>query len=211
VRACGESGRLVTALCVQAKSPFHTQGANCYDKARDAFLFPGGTPVIAMPPCQQWCRLRRFSTYNLHEMALGLHCVRMVKTWGGVLEQPAQSALFRTATLPAPGQEDATGFTVSVDQFNWGHRARKRTWLFVAGLSRGDMPGETLRLGRPTHCVGGSSTGLLELGASAADATPPEFAAWLLQVARLTRPMHLPKAKNPARTGPPLLVFRLRK
>lgn len=31
--------------------------ANVYDDQRDALTWPGGTPVIAHPPCREWGRL----------------------------------------------------------------------------------------------------------------------------------------------------------
>ena len=69
-----------------------------------------------------------------------------LETEGGllvVLEHPAQSKLWEALNLPKPctyaraphpSYSDAWGgFSVQVDQVEWGHVARKRTWLYIVG------------------------------------------------------------------------------
>lgn len=144
--------------------------------------------MIAMPPCKQWCLMRAFARPDDEEKAIGIWCADTVRRWGGVLEQPAHSTLFAAALLPRPGQSDAFGFTISVAQFWWGHRARKMTWLYIAGLPRSEMLAVPMVLGEPTHCVGQSARGLKNLSSAAAEASPPAFARWLVETARKCQP-----------------------
>jgi hypothetical protein len=167
----------VAALCVQQPSSFDGL-ADCYGEARDARSWPGGSPVIAMPPCRQWSRLRAFARDIPRERELGIWCADAVRKWGGVLEQPAASALFRAAMLPDPSQSDGRGFTISVLQFWWGHEASKPTWLYIAGLDQSNLPDVPLVLGRATKTVQD------HLSKRQRDATPPRFAQWLVETAR---------------------------
>lgn len=71
-----------------------------------------------------------------------------------------------------------------VDQVSWGHRARKRTLLYVVGLGPGSVQLRTG--GTPTHCVNSRKrdTNLLELSAQGRRRTPPAFAEFLVDIAR---------------------------
>lgn len=119
---------------------------------------------------------------------------------GGVLEHPAWSRLWHLFALPWPDAlPDAFGgFTVQVDQVNWGHVARKRTWLYIVGVPRGVVL-NGLRIGAtPTHWIAGArrrrirSGGLVPPGIKICSAqqrrrTPPAMAAWLIELAASAR------------------------
>jgi hypothetical protein len=69
-----------------------------------------------------------------------------VRTHGGVLEHPEGSHAFRRFNLPIPAwrggwtAEDANGGrSCCVAQGNYGHRARKLTWLYAVSF-RCDLP-----------------------------------------------------------------------
>lgn len=114
---------------------------------------------------------------DLEEKQLGLMCLSLVRRFGGVLEQPAGSALF--AGLPAAGKSDAFGFTTVVDQHWFGFPARKRTVLYVVGL-RGPLPPYPLQLG-----VGSSL--VVSMAREARSYTVPAMAEWLVAIARSTQ------------------------
>ena len=71
-----------------------------------------------------------------------------VRRWGGVLEHPAESMAWRAFGIARPIRgrwlASAGGWTAEVAQSTYGHRARKRTWLFCSGreppLLRWDQP-----------------------------------------------------------------------
>lgn len=189
----------VAVLFAREGSVYHAfSTCDVYDQKRDARTFAGGMPIIAHPPCRTWGCLKAFSTAPAEEHALGPWAVAQIRRWGGVLEHPKGSSLFRECGIPRPGclPDEWGGWTLEVDQFHWGHKARKRTWLYIVGTRQ--IPMRPWRLGEPTHVIDrpGSarkrerpnSAGLKPWVSNAErEQTPPEFAAWLLEVARSCR------------------------
>ena len=182
---------MISILFVAKNSVYKTmtdsvgEPLDCWDEERDAMKWPGGNPIVAHPPCRLFCKLKHLSTAPKSEKHLAHFAVQKVREFGGVLEHPAHSSLWKEAGLPRPGRYDEYGgFTFSVDQFWFGHQARKATWLYVFGTTPRDLPDTTLRFGyaediwggkdRPTN--GGRWSG-------ARSATPPAFARWLVDTA----------------------------
>jgi len=185
----------VAALFVRADSIYKTlPGVDCWDAERDARKWPGGCPVVAHPPCRTWGHLKAFATKApLDEHSMGPWAVCQVRTWGGVLEHPKGSSLFRSCGCPAPSHppDEFGGWTMEVDQFHWGHKARKRTWLYIVGTA--NVPPEPRRNGAPTHCVGrpGGKRKPNQIPCCTHDErekTPPAFAEWLVALARKCQP-----------------------
>lgn len=175
----------VAALYIDPRGPYPTMpNVDCWDEARDAREYAGPYPVVAHPPCGPWSRLRHFCKHQPADCAL--RAVDQVRAFGGVLEHPESSMLWVTRRLAMPGglPDEFGGWSMQVDQCAWGHRARKRTWLYFVGVQR-DLAAP-LTGGVPTHCVNSSNKGsvLLELSAAGRRRTPPAFAEWLVQLAR---------------------------
>lgn len=164
---------------------------------RDARLYTGPYPVIAHPPCQLW---GAFAFVNYKRWG-GEHnrpgndggcfqsAVKSVRTWGGILEHPAFSRAWSTYGLPRPSQQGWTQhrgeWVCEVWQSAYGHKARKRTWLFYCGLS---APLE-LNWERPvgTHQIGqrdqrGKEKNKPTISGKAASATPIAFRDALIQI-----------------------------
>lgn len=174
--------------------------ADPWDETRDATKWPGGVPCIAHPPCRLWSILRHLSTADPVERYLGLIAVCQVRLNGGILEHPAYSTLWRAAQLPPPGgfPDEYGGYTIEIDQVKAGHRARKRTWLYIVGAE--NLPPLPTPENRATHVLDtGKSirhraklhvkTPLKRsLGKNARAATPEPFAHWLLSIARTITP-----------------------
>lgn len=176
----------VAALFCRSDSVYKSMpGVDVFDLERDALTWSGGSPVVAHPPCRAWSRLRHFARPRPGERELALWAVAQVRQFGGVLEHPSGSELFRHLGLPVPGStaRDAFGgFVLPVSQKWWGHRAEKRTWLYVVGVDPCALPGFPLVLGR-AECVIGSRAGR-EVSKAEREATPPAFAQWLVDLAR---------------------------
>jgi len=124
----------VAALYIDPLGPYpKLPGVDCWDESRDARKYNGPHPVVAHPPCGPYSRLRWFCKHQPADCAP--RAVEQVQRWGGVLEHPASSTLWQRCRLPLPGglPDEFGGWSVELDQVSYGHRARKRTWLYVVG------------------------------------------------------------------------------
>lgn len=181
--------KTVAALFVRADSYYKTMpGVDAWDEARDARNWPGGCPVVAHPPCRGWGRLRRFSHATESEKELAIDAVAYVRRNGGVLEHPEESTLWVSCRLPRPGQSPDIygGWTLQLEQFHFGHRAEKSTWLYVVGIEPDGLPPLPCRAGRPTHCIRPTRAypRLPSVTKREREQTPPAFAEWLISLAR---------------------------
>lgn len=182
----------VAALFVRADSVYKTlPGVDCWDERRDARYWPGGMPCVAHPPCRGWGRLRHMAKAPPSEKELALMALRFVDLNGGVLEHPHDSTLW-------PKTEGHPGYLYPVDQSWWGHKARKRTTLYIVGVEPRALPNIPIDLKEPTHIVAGGLPKDAETAKRKrkawpcrpsvtpreAEATPPAFAEWLIELAR---------------------------
>lgn len=118
-----------------------------WDRDRDARNYSGPCPVVAHPPCERWghywhggptARVRHKKGDDGGCFAAALDAVRI---FGGVLEHPADSAAWAAFGLLRPPRwggwhvaDWLGGWTCCVEQGNYGHRARKATWLYANGV-----------------------------------------------------------------------------
>lgn len=168
----------VAALYVEAHGPYPALVADWYDLEKDSRNYKGPHPVVAHPPCETWGRLRHFSTQDTHDLAL--HAVAMVRQYGGVLEHPASSSLWKECGLPLPDTmfpDMFGGRSYEIAQGDFGHEAPKLTWLYA------------VRLGPcPFHLPRGGQTGRVErMTRFARKATPQPLAQSLVTWAGTAR------------------------
>jgi hypothetical protein len=182
----------VAALFVRADSHYKTiAGVDAFDMARDARTYDGPWPVVAHPPCRAWASLRNHAKPRPDERNLARLAVALVREFGGVLEHPWRSTLWDAQSLPDVGQRDSYGgFTLVIDQNWWGHRAQKRTRLYVVGCKPAEVPPLPLVLGEATHTVGlwsgrDKATCRPSIAKHEYEHTPPELAEWLVSLARI--------------------------
>jgi len=188
---------MVTVLFVRKNSIYHKLDCDPWDQARNALNWPGGNPIVAHPPCGQWSRLRQFAKKNPAEKELAPWAITQVRRWGGVLEHPSGSDLWRHMGMAKTTTPDQYGgYTLHVDQFWWGHKARKKTLLYIVGCRLADLPPLPLNFSAITHHVSTSLRGhrkyhsMKELSKAAREATPIDFAKWLLKVASKCQPLN---------------------
>ena len=183
--------RMVAALYVDRLGPYpKMQNVDCWDESRNAKLYDGPYPVVAHPPCGPWSKLRHLCTKQ--DASCGPRAVEQVNKFGGVLEHPAHSLLWRECWLPAPDSDDmglafARRFTLSVNQVSWGHSCAKPTWLYCVGISWRVLVDGIRTGGIATHCVctGPRQRQRLPVATKKAKRlTPPAFAEWLVSLAR---------------------------
>ncbi|WP_217806216.1 hypothetical protein [Chromobacterium haemolyticum] len=182
----------VAALFVRADSVYKQMiGVDAWDAERDAWAWPGGCPVVAHPPCRAWGRLRHMANPRPGERELALWAVDQIREYGGVLEHPASSLLWKEKPLPEPGQTDAWGgWTLVVSQWWWGHKAEKATRLYICGATPAELPPIPYRIGESSHVIAQSNRWQKlrlrpEVTKAEREHTPPAFAEWLVQVAKL--------------------------
>lgn len=124
----------VAALYVSPRGPYPALPVDFGDAARDATMYNGPSPVVAHPPCAPWSRLKAFAFRD--DPRLAIRAVEQVRAFGGVLEHPEGSALWAHCRIPLPEglPDEFGGRSYLVDQSDYGHRARKRTWLYAVRL-----------------------------------------------------------------------------
>lgn len=192
--------RTVAVLFARADSVYKTlPGCDVWDFQRDALRCPGGAPIVGHPPCRAWGSLSHFAKPRPGERELAPWCVDRIRENGGVLEHPNASKLWKEKPLPAPGRhDDWGGWTLVVDQDWWGHRAEKRTRLYIVGCPPREVPPMPFRIEPTTHVITqgrmrrkcgtrmrkGDFGWRPDLEPWEREATPPAFADWLVELAR---------------------------
>lgn len=117
-------------------------GYDVYDIHRDARNYCLSYPVLAHPPCRAWGQLSHMANPRPDEKQLAFFALAQVRLNGGVLEHPAGSRLWREANLPLEGEfpDEFGGFTIEVDQYDFGHVAHKKTKLYICGIAMRELP-----------------------------------------------------------------------
>ena len=182
---------------------FGVDGVDPWDESRDARKYYGPHPVVAHPPCSAWCQLsgiieKRWGHKRGEDGGCFASAMDSVRRWGGVLEHPAESHAWRAFKLPRPipgrwleyidrdGPWTVEAAVCEVAQGAYGHRARKRTWLYTVGVSllpslNWDRPKPTATVGKARNHGGGD---LPRLHQKEAKATPLAFRDVLIDLAR---------------------------
>lgn len=180
----------VVALYIDVKGPYPKLLDKWYDVKKDATKYKGPFPIVAHPPCGKWGNLSHFSKEKTKN--LGIIALRQVRKYGGVLEHPRFSKLF--ADLPLPGCSDEFGFTIEVSQCDFGHVAKKWTWLYICGF-KGRLP-KLPEQRQPTHWCSGTRTkgfrgtvppGIKICSPQQRRRTPVDFAKFLIKIASKCR------------------------
>ena len=171
----------VAALFVTNDSIYkRLPNVDAWDKTRDARHYGGSMPVVAHPPCRAWASLRHCAKPEPGEKDLARLAIAYVDLYGGVLEHPQRSTLWR---------EVDPDKVITVDQHWFGHRAQKRTKLYIPHLEFKYLPPYPLQLGQATHTVGlwsgrDKATCRPSISKREFEASPPAFAKWLVDIAR---------------------------
>jgi hypothetical protein len=184
---------MIAALYVSKHGPYMTMpNVDPWTADRDATQYAGPWPVVAHPPCGHWGRYHQ----KAHDDGrTGPVAVEQVRRFGGVLEHPKDSKLWNHCGLPYPGgfPDEHGGYSIAVNQYDWGHRASKATWLYIVGCPT--VPPRPPVLPPPVYPdTPGKTRGMLErLSKIQRSLTPPAFAEWLVSIAR-----SVPTAKGAA-------------
>lgn len=141
----GEENQMVAVLYADPNGIYAgLPSVDVWDEARDARLYGGPWPVIAHPPCNKWSPLAYINRRRLPGYEIGDDggcfeaALAAVREFGGIIEHPSLSLAWKRYDLlkPVRGYWCGTfsgGWVTEVDQGVYGHRARKRTWLYLHG------------------------------------------------------------------------------
>jgi hypothetical protein len=145
---------MIAALYVQPKGSYAGLPAvDPWCELRDARLYAGPYPVVAHPPCQRWGKMWFGQPLTVKRTGVrkkkgddgGCFAAALaaVRQWGGVLEHPEGSHAWEHFGLNEPPREggwvqadEFGGWTCCVEQGQYGHYARKPTWLLVYHCNR---------------------------------------------------------------------------
>lgn len=170
----------------EVNSVYHLLSSDVYDILHPATLCNSMRPAIYHPPCRTWSRLRAFSNFIPGDHWLGVWAFIRVRTFGGVLEQPECSRLFKFMKAPSPGSgyDKFGGKTVVIDQVNYGHKCRKRTWLYIVDFYQNLelKPGQPGR--KPSHIIASkrAASKLKSLPKKYRNYTPKDLALALIEL-----------------------------
>ena len=200
----------VSALYIDPNGPYPTLLDDCWDKSRDARRYTGPNPVIAHPPCQLWTNFAalNFKRYGGEHNRPGndggcfVAAIKAVRVWGGVLEHPAYSKAWATFGLQKPvglgwsfvgkGPGPRRHWVCEVWQSAYGHKARKRTWLYA--VSEQTPPEGIWQRKTGTHQCGRFDRLKPTLSKTEASRTPITFAHWLISIASQSRQVEIKSA-----------------
>ena len=132
-----------TALFTRTDSIYKKKSHwDAYDQNRNALTYNGNNPVVCHPPCRTWGKLAHLaSKAKANESNLALWSIDKIRSVGGILEHPDGSKLFGKF-LPDVNtfNDNFGGFTILVDQYDFGHVAHKMTKLYFCGLKHTQLP-----------------------------------------------------------------------
>lgn len=191
---------MIAALFVERGGVyFGLPNVDPWDEARDARNYAGPHRVIAHPPCARWCQMapvnqRRYGQKIGDDGGVFLAALKSVRDWGGVLEHPAFSLAWPAFNLPRPPTSGGWvrglcgGWSAHIEQRNYGHRARKATWLYCHGINPptnlvwgpGPEPEAWISADRPRATLAGKGIG--QLSKKEARATPVAFRDLLISL-----------------------------
>jgi hypothetical protein len=190
---------MIAALFCRSDSIYKSLGCDVYDLGRNALNYSKKTAVIAHPPCRAWGDLYKLAKPLPGEKDLAIWAVNLVRQNGGVVEHPKKSKLWGHMDCRAPGQIDEHGgFLLPIDQYWFGHRAEKKTYLYIVGLRPAEVPVFPMVMGRASHVVtqpGRRKGGVRkkkgdfgwrpEISKAEREHTPEVLAKWLVDLVNL--------------------------
>lgn len=124
---------MVTVLFTNRKSVYKQLQCDCYDIDRNVKSFNWDRKVIAHPPCRQFSRLKGLSKKDDEEYELVLKTLNHVNRYGGIIEHPLRSDLFKRNEV----DQDKI---IYIDQHWFGFKAHKPTLLYIVGAKVDYIP-----------------------------------------------------------------------
>lgn len=179
-------------LFTQSNSNYSSiQGFDAYDVKRNALTCRVKMPAVYHPPCRLFSRLRGLSTAPKNERLLAYWSVGRARLYGGIVEHPADSQLWKQCKVGTPKNPDRWGGYLIKVQLNWfGFPAQKATGLYIVGVPYKDLPALPLSFDAITHTVSNvKGSAKKELPKAERSKTPVNMCKWLYKVLLLIEPV----------------------
>ena len=148
--------KYVALFCREDSVYKNREAWDVYDASRDATKYDGDLPCAAHPPCRAWGRLSHMAFRDgtppeqiEAEKNLALFAIEKVRKNGGILEHPSGSKLWQILPDVGDAPDDWGGFTIEIDQYDFGHVAHKKTKLYICGMDAWSIP----ELPAPDHTI----------------------------------------------------------
>jgi hypothetical protein len=190
-------------LFARRDSVYKDLNCDVYDFDRDATTYKGTQAVIAHPPCRSWGQLAPFAKPRRGEWWLTIWAVLLIRRNGGVLEHPYGSKIKSKMQMPKPGKYDRWGgILLNVNQHWWGHKAQKKTLLYIVGLRYNELPQMPLNFnGVEFYVQLPKGKKGREISKADRERTPPDLAAWLIEVQRRIESKKKPRRAEPCNSN----------
>lgn len=172
---------------VRKNSIYKTLSNDCYDAERNALTYTGKKPGVYHPPCRLFSKLKGLSTAPESEKELAYWSINQIRKYGGVLEHPYHSSLFKEMNIK-PGLIDSYGgFCISINQSWFGHKCEKKTMLYICGISYAELPPMPLNFNAIEYVITTSKKNkqYKEASRKMREATPVELAIYLIKICEL--------------------------
>lgn len=173
-------------LFAQINSTYKKLDCDVYDIERNALTCTRIEAAIYHPPCRTWGRLYKLCNWEPAEHWLAVWSILRIWRYGGLLEHPAGSKLWKLMKLPIPGSgyDIHGGFSLSIDQSWFGHKCKKNTWLYIKGINQNEIPNYELNFDCVTHSIssGSKTSNLLVVSKIWREKTPVKLALFLIEI-----------------------------
>ena len=150
------------------------ENLDAYNLERNAFTYSDRLPLIAHPPCRLFSRLRTFSNAPVQEKKCAYFALSQIRQFGGILEHPRSSLLWKTGNFDLSGNIDNYGgFLRSVNLSWFGFPCEKKTMLYFVGINPSQLPAFPLSFDAITHQISSSKRkSLPEISKDSRSSTP---------------------------------------
>ena len=177
---------MIPVLFAREDSAYKTMPVfDVYDIQRDARTYTGEEPVIAHPPCRAWGMLSHMAKPRPDEKELALFSINLVRKNGGIVEHPYGSRLWKHYGITdfTEGVDSFGGYTITIDQWDFGHVARKKTKLYICGLDATELPDlPPKREGTPTRSIAGNVKGTVRCTQYQREYTPDALIFFMKEI-----------------------------
>lgn len=181
----------IPVLFVQQNSNYYNfDYFDCFDEKRNALTSQAREPLIAHPPCRKFSKLRSLSNAPTKEKQLAFFALEKIRRFGGILEHPKSSTLFKTGNFKLDGSiDDYGGFLRVVNLSDFGFQAVKPTMLYFVGLTPKQLPPFPLNFNAITHVISTSYkySEKKELSRNKRSETPIQMIEYFIQVIEIIK------------------------